>query len=85
MLAIKANYNNGKITFIEQFPDQIKKAKLTIIVEPEDETGRTSIPGQEYMVRERDHESEYKLIGLSSFFDTEDDKSINWEDYFGLK
>jgi len=85
MLAIKANYIAGKITFIEQIPDQIRKAKLTIIVEPDDEPEKISIPAQEYMVREKDSETEYKLIGLNSFFDTEDDKNVNWEDYFGLK
>ena len=30
-------------------------------------------------------ESEFKLIGLNSFFDSEDDKNINWKDYFGLR
>jgi hypothetical protein len=85
MLAIKANYKNGKITFIEQMPIQIKKAKLTIVIEPEDESEKTTIPAQEFMVMEKDSEADYKLIGLNSFFDTEDDKNINWEDYFGLK
>ncbi len=85
MLAIKANYKDGKITLIEQIPDQIRKAKLTIIVEPDDEPEKISIPAQEFMVMEKESESEYKLIGLNSFFDTEDDKNINWEEYFGLK
>jgi hypothetical protein len=85
MLAIKANYKDGKITFIEQIPDQIRKAKLTIIVEPDDEPEKISIPAQEFMVMEKESESDYKLIGLNSFFDTEDDKNVNWEDYFGLK
>ena len=85
MIAIKANYKDGKITFIDQIPDQIKKAKLTIIVEPDDEPEKISIPAQEFRVMEKDSEAEYKLIGLDSFFDTEDDKNINWEVYFGLK
>jgi hypothetical protein len=85
MLAIKATYNDGKITFIEQMPVQIRKAKLTIIVEPDDEPEKTTIPAQEFMVIEKDSEAEYKLIGLNSFFDTENDKKINWEDYFGLE
>ena len=84
MIAIKANYKDGKITFIEPMPVQIKKAKLTIVVEPDTDPEKLTIPAQEFMVREKDSESEYKLIGLNSFFDTEDDKNINWEDYFGL-
>jgi hypothetical protein len=46
---------------------------------------KTTLPAQEFMVMEKDSEVEYKLIGLNSFFDTENDKNINWEDYFGLK
>ena len=85
MLAIKANYKNGKITLIDQMPLQIKKAKLTIVVEPYDEFEQITIPAQEFMVMEKDSETEYELIGLNSFFDTDNDKNINWEDYFGLK
>lgn len=85
MLAIKANYKNGKITLIDQMPLQIKKAKLTIVVEPYDESEQIAIPAQEFMVMEKESETEYELIGLNSFFDTDNDKNINWEDYFGLK
>ncbi len=85
MLTIKANYKDGKITLIEQMPVQIRKAKLTILVEPDDEPEKTTIPDNEIMVIEIDSESEYKLIGLNAFFDTDNDKNINWEEYFGLK
>jgi hypothetical protein len=85
MIAIKADYNNGKITFIDALPDKIKKARLTIVVEPDDELERNSIPAQELAFAQKSSESEFKLIGLNSFFDNEDDININWEDYFGLK
>ena len=85
MIAIRADYIDGKITFIEPMPVQIRKAKLTIVVDPENEPEKISIPDKEYLVMEKDSETEYKLIGLHSYFDTEDDKNINWEDYFGLK
>jgi limonene-1,2-epoxide hydrolase len=42
------------------------------------------IPSKE-LVRENDSESEYKLIWLTGFFDVEDDATINWEEYFGIK
>ena len=29
-------------------------------------------------------ENEYDLIALRSFFEVDDDKDINWEDFFGL-
>ena len=46
---------------------------------------KTTIPEQKFIVIEKESEAEYKLIGLNSFFNTETDKNINWEDYFGLK
>jgi len=85
MIAIRADYKDGKIIFIEPMPDQIRNARLTIVVEPENESEKITIPDKEFMVMELDSEAEYKLIGLKSFFDSEDDKNINWEDYFGLK
>ena len=85
MLAIKADYNNGKITFIDALPDRIKKARLTIVVDSEDEQGEILIPAQEFAQKQRSSEEEFELIGLQSFFDTEDDKNVDWEDYFGLK
>ncbi len=30
-------------------------------------------------------EEEYMLMGMTDFFETNDDKNINWEDYFGTK
>jgi len=85
MLALKADYKNGKITFIEPMPDEIKHARLTIVVEPADEPVYYTIPAQEFAVMDKDTEAEYKLIGLNSFFDSENDKNIDWEDFFGLK
>lgn len=85
MIAIRADYKDGKITLIEPMPNQIRKARLTIVVEPENEPEKLFIPEKEFMVMGNESETEYKLIGLHAFFDTEDDKNINWEDYFGLK
>lgn len=85
MLSLKADYKNGKITFIEPMPDKIKNAKLTIVVEPADEPEKSTIPAQEFDMMGKDSETEYKLIGLNSFFDTENDRNTDWEDYFGLE
>ncbi len=32
MIAIRANYDHGRITLIEPMPDHVKKAKLTIVI-----------------------------------------------------
>ena len=79
MLAIKADYQDGKITLLDVFPDKIKKARLTIVVETDDEQYTSSSPAKEYI----DSESAFKLIGLSEFFN-ENDNKIDWEDYFKI-
>ena len=85
MLVLKANYDNGVITLIEPMPENIKTAKLTVVVENIDNDEKLVIPGIEFNSTAKESETEYKLIGLHSFFNSEDDKNINWEDYFGLK
>jgi hypothetical protein len=62
-------------------PKRIKKARLTIVVESDDKPEKPIFPSQEL----NDSAAEYRLIGLNAFFDIEDDKNINWEDYFRLK
>jgi len=61
-------------------PERIKKARLTIVVESDDKPEKPIFPSQEL----NDSAAGYKLIGLHAFFDIEDDKNINWEDYFGF-
>ncbi|MEI6679674.1 MAG: hypothetical protein WCL21_13755 [Mariniphaga sp.] len=84
MLAIKANYQNGIITFLDSMPEMVKKARLTIVVEP-DEQDSDLFPVQEFKGGTISSEAEFEAIGLSAFFDDENDKNINWEDYFGIK
>ena len=84
MLAIKAHYHQGRIEFIEPMPTDILSAELNIIVIPLAGKTETAIPADEYM-QARSSEEEFKQIGLSAFFDTEDDCNVDWEDYFGLK
>jgi hypothetical protein len=62
-------------------PKRIKKARLTIVVESDDKPEKPIFPSQEL----NDSAAGYRLIGLNAFFDIEDDKNINWEDYFGLE
>ncbi|MFZ4854814.1 MAG: hypothetical protein ACOYL3_00325 [Desulfuromonadaceae bacterium] len=85
MLAIKAQYNHGRIEFIEPIPANILSAELNIIVIPSEINIEAVIPADEYHVRSRPSEEEFKQIGLAAFFDTDDDANVDWEDCFGLK
>ena len=85
MLAIKAQYNEGRIELLEPMPADILSAELNIIVIPSVQKGKISIPADGYRVQERSSEYEFKQIGLAAFFDTDDDADVDWEDCFGLK
>jgi limonene-1,2-epoxide hydrolase len=54
-----------------------------LIIDNEEECNMV-IPSKK-LVKGNDSESEYKLIGLTEFFDVEDDATINWKEYFGIK
>ncbi|MDF2954018.1 MAG: hypothetical protein OD816_001263 [Thermodesulfobacterium sp.] len=76
MIAIKGVYENGQIKIYGKIPSHIKKAKLTIVIEPEGTEKEVSITESEY---------DFRMLGLYNFFSTEDDKEIDWEEFFGLK
>lgn len=85
MLAVKGYYQNGKIRLLEPLPDHVREAELNIIVLPRGEDRNISSAADRYYDGELTSEEEYKAIGLNSFFGTEDDADVDWEDCFGLK
>ena len=85
MLAIKAQYRQGRIEFIEPMPADILSAELNIIVIPSEKKSEAFIPSDEYRIRQRSSEDEFRQIGLAAFFDTDDDADVDWEECFGLK
>lgn len=85
MIAVKAQYNQGRIEFLDPIPADIVTAELNIIVIPSEKKPATVIPADVYLARRRSSEEEFMQIGLAAFFDTDDDANVDWEDYFGLK
>jgi len=85
MLAVKGYYQNNKIILLEPLPEEVQEAELNIIVLPKDTKSETSPPGGKFPVRKMTSEEEFKSIGVSSFFETDDDADVDWEDCFGLK
>ena len=85
MLAIKGKFKNGKIELLESMGD-IKSADLYIIVIPDTvDKADYETAHEVFQGRVMESEEEFKKLGLSSFFNTEDDKNVDWEDVFGLK
>ena len=84
MLAIKGKLKNGKIELLEPIED-IKSADLYIVVIPDTlDKAHYETAHKVFQGRVMESEEEFKQIGLTSFFDTEDDKNVDWEDVFGL-
>ena len=86
MLAIKGKLKNGKIEMLESIRG-MKSADLYIVVIPDNDDsdrGTYKTVHESFHGRVMESEEEFKQIGLSSFFDTEDDKNVDWEDVFGL-
>jgi hypothetical protein len=83
MLAVKGYYHKGKVTLLEPLPEDIQEAELNIVVLPK----QGSFPSDETpsAVSEDEAEYGYKALGVRTFFDTDDDANVDWEDCLGLK
>jgi hypothetical protein len=71
MLAIKGFYKNGQVELLNPIPN-VKEAELYIIVIEKSNVVKSS-------------ETEFEETGLHHFFDTDDDKGVDWEDVFDVK
>jgi hypothetical protein len=85
MLAVKGYYRNREITLLEPLPDNVHEAELNIVVLPKETKAETLPSAKRYEARKITSEEEFKDIGLSAFFETDDDADVDWEDCFGLK
>lgn len=85
MLTIKGYYRRGHIELAEPIPSDIQSAELNIVVIPSQDSGKSARPADVYRGRCHTSEEEFKQIGLTAFFDTDDDVHVDWEKYFGLE
>jgi len=84
MQAVKALYKQGQIQLLEPL-NGITEAELFIIVldktEPTAFTQHSALSTQHSLGSEQD----FKSLGLASFFDTNEDNNVDWEDMFDVK
>jgi len=87
MQAISGLYENGNFSIYgDDIPKNIKKARLYIIMIPEEEENKNYIPIDNFRISETSSEEDFKMIGMKKFFsDEDDDQNIDWEDCFGVK
>jgi len=82
MQAVKALYKHGKIQLLEPLQG-VDEAELFVIVLDKDNT--TNQMTQSFTQTETNAEQEFKAIGLKSFFNTNEDNNIDWEEVFDVK
>ena len=82
MQAVKALYRQGRIELLAPLQG-ISEAELFVIVL--DKTEQTGDVAQSFKPMEINSEQEFKSLGLNSFFDTNEDNKVDWEDMFDVK
>lgn len=82
MQAVKALYKEGNIQLLTPIQG-VDEAELFIIVLDKD--GQTIAPGKTSSPQETSSEQDFKSIGLSSFFDGNEDNQVDWEEFFNVK
>jgi hypothetical protein len=82
MQAIKAIYKEGSVHLLSPLPD-VSEAELFVIVLDKDDTAGGI--ARSFRTITTTSEEEFQAIGLTSFFDTEDDSNVSWEEVFGVQ
>jgi len=82
MQAVKALYKHGNIELLEPLND-VEEAELFIVVL--DKKKENSDVVRTFVSREENSEHEFKAIGLASYFATDEDNDVDWEEVFDVK
>jgi len=82
MQAVKAVYKEGNIHLLTPLVG-VNEAELFVIVLDKDE--QASGVAQSFRALASNSEQDFQAIGLSSFFDTEEDNNVDWEELFDVK
>ena len=82
MQAVKALYKQGHIELLAPLQG-ITEAELFVIVL--DKTEQTGDVFSSFRPINLNSEQDFKAIGLSSFFDTNEDNNVDWEDMFHVE
>ncbi len=82
MQAVKALYKHGNIELLEPL-EGVEEAELFIVVL--DKSNQSSDVVQSFIGTEKNSEQEFKAIGLASYFETDEDNDVDWEEVFDVK
>ncbi len=82
MQALKAIYKEGNIQLLSPLVG-VSEAELFVIVLYKDD--QTNGVAQSFFAATSTAEQDFQTIGLTSFFDTDDDNNVDWEELFDVK
>jgi hypothetical protein len=82
MQAVKALYRNGNIQLLAPLTG-VEDAELLVVVL--DKEGETGMPVASFRGVPRSSEQDFQALGIASFFDTDDDGQVDWEEVFDVK
>jgi len=82
MQAVKAIYKEGNIQLLSPLQGVTEAELFVIVLDKAEQTGSVVTTFQPVAINS---EQEFKAIGLSNFFDTNEDNNVDWEDLFDVK
>ncbi len=82
MQAVKAVYKEGNIQLLAPLIG-VNEAELFVIVLDKDD--KTNGVAQSFYAANSSAEQDFQTIGLTHFFNTDDDNNVDWEDLFDVK
>ena len=85
MQAVKALYKEGKIQLLEPLQGITVAELLVIVLDKSEPTTHNQLPTLLTQHSALSAEEDIKSLGLASFFDTNEDNNVDWEDMFDVK
>ncbi len=82
MQAVKAIYKEGQIHLLSPLQGVDEAELFVIVLDKNDQVGGAAAS---FRTRESGSEADFQAIGLSAFFDTDEDNAVDWEELFDVK
>ncbi len=82
MQAVKALYKEGKIQLLAPLQGVTEAELFVIVLDKFEQTGNAVTTFRPIEVSSED---DFKALGLTSFFDGNEDQNVDWEEMFDVK
>jgi hypothetical protein len=82
MQAVKAIYRNGDIQLLSPLTGVDDAELLVVVLDREGDSGSLAAS---FRRLPSDPEEDFSALGIASFFGTDDDRAVDWEEVFDAK